>query len=266
MRTRPIQTLLVLGWWVVASLIAVDAYAQCPPLCGGDPKVPNHFTMPNGSVRPGETTTLRLELEAYQPINWFQLRFEMDPNVAEFVGVVRGDDIGIVGHGGSWHLDIRPWHRAVNDKPKNPGWQLNYVRIANWGLPDICAISDPIWGSLWEFRNRDIRQTKHVVDFIVRGNAPGTTEIWVDRTCQTNWGGPASTVVFHPEGQCLNSSARACIQEPGASPVQLASFSTGPWVPPAIAGKVVALNPVVTVEGPTAVEAVTWEMVKRLYH
>lgn len=276
MRTRDKIAWCALAGWVVFLVVDAAHAQQCPPEgCGADWRIPNHIQVPDGAVQAGQVATFPVIIEAYQPVVRMHFRFELDPKVAEFVGALAGPDIGVIGGGGSWHIDHQSWVRTANERPEHPGWQLNYLEIANWGLPDICAIEDPMWGSLGAFLDLGLRRTFHIADIIIRGNAPGTTPIWFDRVCngEPTGGGSLpgkrdSFLTFHPWGACPSdyggdlASASGCMQDP--EPGALVTLSPGPWVP--FPSKVLApADPMVTVERPTAVEDVTWARVKRLY-
>jgi len=276
LRKASIWAVVVVALFLIL-VVVFRANAQCPPHCGADWSVPNHFRVPDVEVSSGTLVKIPVWFEGYQPVNITHFRFELDPAVAEFVGVLPGPDAPLVGRGGSWFLESTSFVHTANEAPEHPGWQLNYIRFENWGLPDKCGIPDKIWGSLGAFRDLGIRTEFLIFYIIVQGNAPGVTPIWFDRDCNGEpWGSGQrpgtrdSFMSFHPEGLCLTSSASACIREPGED---LASLSSVPWAP---AGKVMAeSDPIVVVNDDddcdaadddcTPVHPTYWGHVKDLY-
>lgn len=215
--------------------------------------------------------------EGYQIFVRSHFRFELDPAVAEFVGVLPGPDAPLIGHGGPWHLEHKAWVKTANEEAENPGWQLNYIEFANWGLPEYCTIEARVWGSLGAFRDLGIRTEFLLFYIVIQANAPGVTPIWFDRDCNGEpWGsgplpGPRdSFMTFHPENLCLTSSSTACIGEPG----HLASLSTQPWSPNVQKMLSPEYDPVVVVNDDdcdavdddcVGIEGESWGRVKALY-
>ncbi len=250
---------------VIVSLMADLLWAQ-----GADPDVPRHFTLQDVNVAQGQLVTVPLWLEMYEQKNIIHLRFELDPKVAEFVGALPGKDLKILGQGGCWELTSQAYVRTANERPFNPGWQLNYLRLSCFG----CG-QDGITGSIGAWRDLGIQSRFHVADIIIRGNAVGVTPIWLDRrcSCEPTGGclgpGPRDSFVSWYVNACPGEpnfgGASFCMRDPDTFAVQYVSFSNDFLPPPELAHLLdEARDPVVRV-GTTATTRSTWGTVKRLY-
>jgi hypothetical protein len=270
--THPSSTLGRREWaWIIALALFIgflvfaidDALGQ-----GADPDVPRHFTLQDVNVKAGHVTTVPLWLEMYEQKHIIHLRFELDPSVAEFVGALPGKDLKLLPQGGCWNLTSRAYVQTANERPYNPGWQLNYLELSCFG----CG-ADGITGSLGAWRDLGIQSRFHIADIIIRGNAPGVTPIWLDRRCSgepTGGGNIPGTrdsrmswYVNSCPGLPNSGSAHYCIRDPGTFQVQYVSFSND-FLPPPELLLDEAQDPVVRV-GTTAVSPSTWGLVKRLY-
>lgn len=277
--------LLAVAIFVATFGYAAIADAQCPPDCAADPDIPRHFTILDGSVRPGQTTTIPLWVEKYEPAHIIHLRFELDPAVAEFVGALPGKDIGILGRDGCWNIEADNWVQTANERAYNPGWQLNYLRFGCFTGTNDCG--DGISGSIGAYRDLGIQSRYHIADIIIRGNAVGETPIWIDRRCACEpTGGCAppgsrdSRMSWFPEGICPGEfgggGAHYCMRDPGTFSVQYVSISAEFLPPPGPSvATLMRLNAMIVVSDDdcdsaddddcTPIVRNTWGMVKRLY-
>jgi hypothetical protein len=263
--------------FLVVLVFALSARAQCPgqPGCGADPDIPRHFTLFDGTVSPGQTTTVELWVEKYEAAQEIHLRFELDPAVAEFVGALPGRDLRLIGPSGCWNLETRAWVRTPNEEPDHVGWQLNYFKLSNWCTINPCTPVEGLTGSIGAYRDLGLVARFHVADIIIRGNAVGETPIWIDRQCSGEpMGGQRpgprdSFMSWYVENNCPGGNippvgGNDCVHDPDdPMPIFFVTLSNQfhPG-PPAIAASGDAM---IYVEDPTGARTQTWSMVKRLY-
>jgi len=278
-RASLLVAMVVLGLGLLALMFAPRADAQ-----GANPYVPRHFTLEDVNVAPGQLVTVPLWLEVYEQKHIIHLRFEIDPDVAEFVGATPGKDLKLLAQGGCWNLEDDAWVQTANERPFNEGWQLNYLLLSCFG----CG-ADGITGSIGGWLDLGIQSRYHIADIIIRGNAVGETPIWLDRRCsgEPQGGGniPGSRdsrmswYVNSCPGLPNSGSAHYCIRDPGTFQVQYVSFSNEFLPPPEIRAFVEfdeLLDPMIVVRDDDCDDDVddddcvpvarhTWGMVKKLY-
>lgn len=220
-----------------------------------DPELPRHFTLVDASVAAGQLVEVPLWVEKYESAQIMHLRFEIDPEVAEFVGAVPGRDLRLLGNGGCWVIESESWVQTANERPEHPGWQLNYLSFHNSCTVDPC--SEGITGPIGAHRELGVQTVFHIADIIIRGNAAGVTPIWIDRVCNGEPGGGGnipgtrdSRMSWYVEDKCpgerfFEGGAHYCIQEPGPG---LRYVTLSPEFLPAPLGKVgQSFDPVIVV-------------------
>ena len=248
---------------LLCSLFNSISHAQGP---AADPDIPRHFTLQDGSVAPGEITTVPLWIEKYESAQEIRIRFEIDPTVAEYVGHVIGPDLDIIGPNGCWNVVSRSWINEINNRPVNPGWQVNTITLSNW-----CSVDcrDGITGSIGAYRDLGIQFRYHILDLIIQGNAAGQTPIWVDRRCIEAQPQHRSFMSWYVENICPgefgSAGANACFANPDdPKPFEYVSLSADFLPPPELVLDDDRLNPMIYV-GTTSVRRTPWSMVKELY-
>lgn len=278
----------------LVSVLAGRAEAQCPgsPGCGADPDLPRHFTIrarpaDQGSgpdqlvIQPGETAQAEVWVEKYEAAERIIIWIEMDPAVAEFVGIFAGPDLAVIGTpGGGWNIETAVW--AFNHEgPVHEGWQLNRIELNNWYVENPCA--ERIYGSRGAYRDLGIQARFHIFNIVVKGNAPGETPIYVDRRCRGGY--RSSFMSYYVENHCPDASgatgANHCLRDLGFDGVHYVTLSPD-FLPPPTAEKVrqaangdwfsgyakplvVQRDAFVVVGTPTGVASRTWTQVKGLY-